>query len=222
MAGKGGADSEKLAGVDTAVAVDLALVLVVDCSSSVDDGDFQLQMKGIAGALRDPAVYQAIASGQHRMIALALVHFSNAHSQVTAMNWRILASREQLADAADFIERSKRHWLSGGTGLAAGLEHAIAVMETLPVPATRRTIDVSGDGEDNENGDLRGVRALAAALDITVNGLPITYGSKYLFNYYRDRVIVGTAAFVEPATTLEDFDETMLRKLLREINTPVS
>ena len=222
MAGQSGADSGDLAGADAPIAVDLALVLAVDCSSSIDEGDFQWQMKGIAAALRDPAVYHAIGSGRYRVIALALVHFSNARSQVTAMNWRILGSREQLAAAANFIEHSERHWLSGGTGLAAGLEHSIAVMQTVPALATRHTIDVSGDGEDNENGNLEGTRALAASLGITVNGLPITYGSKYLYSYYRNRVIVGDDAFVEPATTMKDFNDTFLRKLLREISTPVS
>ncbi len=43
--------------------VDLALVLAVDCSTSIDAGDFRLQMDGIAAALRNPAVAKAIAGG---------------------------------------------------------------------------------------------------------------------------------------------------------------
>ena len=39
-------------------AVDLALVLAADCSSSADEGDFRLQMDGIAAALRNPALFE--------------------------------------------------------------------------------------------------------------------------------------------------------------------
>ena len=55
------------------MSVDLALVLAVDCSSSVDAGDYQLQMSGIAKSLRNPNVLDAIESGENQKIAFALV-----------------------------------------------------------------------------------------------------------------------------------------------------
>ena len=61
--------------------VDLALVLAVDCSSSVDAGDYHLQMFGIADALRSPKVLNAIQSGEHQRIALSLVQRSTRKSQ---------------------------------------------------------------------------------------------------------------------------------------------
>ncbi len=43
---------------------DLSLVLAVDGSSSVDIGEYALQMRGIAAAFRDPEVHGAIAAAR--------------------------------------------------------------------------------------------------------------------------------------------------------------
>lgn len=206
----------------TSPAVDVALVLAVDVSSSIDAGDYQMQMDGIADALSDPAIRDAIAAGPNRRIALALVQWSTAVSQATSLNWRPLASRQELVTAARDIKAIKRQWRPGGTGLAAGVDYSIALFQALPVAADRRVIDVSGDGADNDNGDASLSRNNAVALGITINGLPLIYGSQYLLNYYHDQVIGGPGAFLEPAADLRSFREAMLRKLLREIGAPVS
>ena len=41
--------------------VDIEMVLAVDISSSVDAGEFQLQMNGLAEAFRNPEIIAAIA-----------------------------------------------------------------------------------------------------------------------------------------------------------------
>ena len=203
-------------------AVDLGLALAVDCSSSVDAADFRMQMDGIAAALRDPSVYEAIASGSHRQIALALVQWSNWNTQVTVLRWRVLADRVHLEAAASKIENAERHWQPGGTGLAAGVDYSATLLQALPVVAERRVIDVSGDGEDNDGGDTIAARDRALALGITINGLPIINGSRYIVDYYRDQVIGGPGSFLEPADDMRSFRDAMLRKLLREIGRPVS
>jgi hypothetical protein len=207
---------------DSTFTVDLGLVLAVDVSSSVDAGDFRLQMDGIASALRDPAVQAAIAAGSNRQIALALVQWSDAQSQVTSLHWRILATRQDIEAAAHEIETIERQWRPGGTALAAAVTYSAALLQSLSVAAERRVIDVSGDGEDNDGGDAPTARDTALALGITINGLPILYGSHYLLNYYHNQVIGGPGAFLEPAADLRSFRDAMLRKLLREIGSPVS
>jgi hypothetical protein len=46
--------------------VDLRLVLAVDSSGSIDDGEFILQRWGYANAFRNPRVIGAIRSGVHQ------------------------------------------------------------------------------------------------------------------------------------------------------------
>jgi uncharacterized protein DUF1194 len=84
--------------------VDLALVLAVDCSSSVDVGDFRLQMDGIAAALRNPPLFEAIAAGSCQQIAMTLVLWSSRDSQAIAIAWRVLSSRLELEAMAQELK----------------------------------------------------------------------------------------------------------------------
>ena len=197
--------------------VDLALVLAVDCSSSVDAGDFRLQMDGIAAALRNPPLFEAIAAGSCQQIALTLVLWSNRNSQAIAIAWRVLSSRLELEAIAQETEKAERRWRPGGTGLAAAVDFSVSLLQTLPIAARRRAIDVSGDGTDNEGGDAARARDGALALGVTINGLPIISGSHELEAYYRDRVIGGPGSFIMPAVNILSFRDAMTRKLLREV-----
>jgi hypothetical protein len=200
--------------------VDLALLLAVDCSTSIDSGDFRLQMDGLAAALRHPAVVKAIAGGEHRQIAVSLMLWSDRRTQHIVLPWTLLAGRASLETAAQRIAVMERRSQPGGTGLAAGIEYAALMLETMPFTADRRSIDVSGDGQDNEGGSAAASRDQAVLRGITINGLPILSGSPSLESYYRTEVIGGLGAFVEPARDIMDFRETILRKLLREIGRP--
>jgi Protein of unknown function (DUF1194) len=207
---------------DAGLAVDLALVLAVDCSSSIDAGDFRIQMQGIAAALRHPEVAKAIAAGEHQRIVLSLVLWSNAKVQMIALPWRLLANPVDLEIAAGQVEAVQRNLPGGGTGLAAAIVFSTALLSALPIPAKRYTIDVSGDGEDNEGGNAGAARDLAVARGATINGLPIIDGSSSITRYYSAQVIGGPGAFIEQAETIMSFRDTILRKLLREIGRPVS
>lgn len=197
--------------------VDLAIILAVDCSSSVDAGDFHLQMFGIADALRQRAILDAIQSGDNQRIAFSLVQWSTKLSQHIAVKWRQLATRDDLLQTALEIENADRQWLIGGTGLAAAIDFSVVLHQKLPSQTLRRVIDVSGDGEDNEDGDVAFSRNAAIAQSITINGLPIIDGSHYLEAYYRYRVIGGPGSFVMPAANMFAFKEAMAQKLLKEI-----
>src|SRR6185369_15985708 len=67
--------------------VDLALVLAVDCSTSVDAGDFRLQMDGLTAALRHPALARAIAAGERRQIAISVMLWSDRWNQHIVLPW---------------------------------------------------------------------------------------------------------------------------------------
>ena len=196
---------------------DLAIVLAVDCSSSVDAGDFHLQMYGIADALRQPQILDAIQSGANQRIAFSLVQWSTKRSQHIIIKWRQLATQNDLFQTAADIEGAERQWLIGGTGLAAAIDFCAALHTKLPGKTARRVIDVSGDGEDNDDGDVPFSRNAAIVQGITINGLPIIDGSHYIEAYYRYRLIGGPGSFVMPAANTFAFKEAMAQKLLKEI-----
>jgi len=112
--------------------VDVALVLAVDVSTSVDSGDYALQTLGIARALREPDIFDAISSGAFKAIALSLVQWSTHGKQSLSIPWRVLQSQSDLELAAQSVEQMKRDWRPGGTGLAAGLQFSAGVFDSLP------------------------------------------------------------------------------------------
>ena len=62
--------------------VDLALILAIDCSFSVDSREFALQMEGIGSAFMRDEVKKAIAQGQRQRIAVAVVQWSDERNQI--------------------------------------------------------------------------------------------------------------------------------------------
>ena len=208
-------DAEQLA--EAGDTVDLALVLAVDCSSSVDDVDFGIQMAGIAAALRHRALLEAIKQGKHKRIAISVMLWSSERVRVIAVPWRVLAEAGDLEAAAREIESIRHNLSPGGTALEAAIDHAAQMLAEVPFAAERRTIDVSGDGWENKGGNPAMARDRAVAKGITINGLPLTRGSKLLTAYYQSEVIGGPGAFVEPAETVLQLPDAILKKLLREI-----
>ncbi len=101
--------------------VDVALVLAVDCSSSVDAGDYRLQMDGIAKAVRHPRILEAIKAGPLQRMALCLVQWSNRHNQTIAVPWAGLSDQADIEAFAVATEKAERHWTPGGTGLGAAM-----------------------------------------------------------------------------------------------------
>src|SRR5690606_32932374 len=82
--------------------VDVALVLAVDASGSIDPAEFQLQKEGIAGAVTHEVVLQAVTSGPNRRIAVAYVEWGSPGQAETVVNWMFVedkASAERFARA---------------------------------------------------------------------------------------------------------------------------
>ena len=111
-----------------------------------------MQRRGIAGALRAPEVFDAIKAGENGRIVIALVHWSTRVSQTLVFDWHVLEAQSQLAAAASEIETIERHCIAGGTGLAEALIFCAPLFTGVATNATRKVIDISGDGEDNEGG----------------------------------------------------------------------
>ena len=197
--------------------IDLALILAVDVSTSIDAGDYQLQMSGIASALRDKEFIDAIGSGPHSSIAVSVVQWSTRLSQEVTLDWTIIGNSSQAKDAAGVIESAARRWMPGGTGMAAAINFCVRHFDRLRIQSKRRVIDVSGDGEDNEDGDINGSRDEAISRGITINGLPIISGSGSIQSYYDQNVIGGPGHFLVPAANVLDFQRAIKEKLLREL-----
>src|SRR5690348_4468523 len=88
-----------LPGAALAQKVDLALVLAVDVSASVDAKRYDLQRQGLAAAFASDAVIGAIASGEHQRIAVTVVEWSGPQNQKQVLPWTLV---EDAASARAF------------------------------------------------------------------------------------------------------------------------
>ena len=203
--------------------MDLELVIAIDCSYSVDEGEFELQAGGIGAAFRTEEVIDAILQGGHGAIAVTVLQWSSQLSQEVAIPWTLIDSRESVIALSVAIESMPRLTADGGTSISAAIAAAIRLFDHSPVQGVRRTIDVSGDGRNNNGPALRVARDTAVGRGITINGLAILNEVQTLHLYFRQQMIGGTGAFVETANRYSDYPEAMARKLVKEITTlPIS
>jgi hypothetical protein len=208
--------------------VDLLLVLAADVSRSIDTDKFKLQREGYAAAFNDARVVNVITSGLHGQIAVSFVEWSGASSQRLVIDWTLikdLDSARQFGDQLLEIPRS----FADSTSISGGLDFALAQFAGAPFDAARRTIDVSGDGNNNSGRDVRSARDEAVGAGVTVNGLVIltdprpSWASEHtnppggLEKYYRDNVIGGPGAFVLVAKDFNSFGDLLIKKLIAEI-----
>ncbi|BBK32626.1 uncharacterized protein DUF1194 [Stella humosa] len=198
-------------------AVDLALVLAVDGSSSIDDREFRLQMRGYADAFRNPRVVQAATTGASHRIVVTLVQWSNLHDQRQAVPWTLVEDAQSAGRLADLIENAAREVPAGSTSISGAIDFSARLLGDRRWQPARRVIDVSGDGLNNMGRQPSAARDAAVAAGISVNGLAITTEVPALDIYYEDNVIGGPGAFALATDSFENFPEAILKKLLREI-----
>ena len=197
--------------------VDLELILMADASGSIDHGEFLLQRRGYALALRDPRVLDAIQNGPLGRIALAYVEWSGPGHQTPIVPWTLIGDRAGLADFANRLEDVLRQIFYGGTAPGNAILYGVASLQTNAYKGLRRVIDVSGDDFDIDGIPVAEGRDWAVARGITVNGLPILDGQPALAPFFRDYVIGGPGAFHITATDFRDFAIAVRKKLIREI-----
>ena len=206
-------------------AVDVALVLVVDASLSIEADEFQLQKEGIAQSVRDTSVLSAIRSGRERRIALAYVEWGSPGLAQVVVDWQIIdgpATADQFAKDLLAAARSRHTW----NAIGDGIDRAAQLIRECPCQPKRRVIDVSGDNPDAQS--LRPsmiARDDAVRQDIVINALAIIEdkslgpnGRPWLVEMYEQEVIGGPGAFVLPANTREDFTRALKEKMVLEIS----
>ncbi len=205
--------------------VDLELVLAVDVSRSMDYGELQVQRDGYVAAFRNPEVIDAIRQGVIGSIAVTYVEWSGAFFQQILIPWRVISSSqdaEAFADelAAAPITRER------GTSISGSLMFASGQFSDNGFEGTRQTVDVSGDGPNNDGLPVAPARDQLVKEGITINGLPIlihpsdvgSFGQvSDLDVYYQDCVIGGPGAFMLTVDSVDRFEAAIRRKLVLEI-----
>jgi hypothetical protein len=109
----------------------------------------------------------------------------------------------------------------GLTAIGNAIHYAIGVVDRSPFIAEHIIFDVSGDGIDNDGGNLPSARASAMRRNITINGLTVLGDSNKevdLVEYYKNEVIVGDDAFIEVANGYADYARAIVKKIRQEVS----
>jgi len=199
-------------------ACDLALVLAVDVSGSVDNAEFRIQMQGIADGLRDPFVSAALIEAN---AALTVVQWTGSNRQTVTLPWRHVGTPVELFAFAEDVAQAPRRWRNFSTAIGEALLFSSDQFGLVP-DCTRRVIDVSGDGSSNEGVPPHAVRETLSDMDLTVNAIVVEGAEPDLPQYFRDHVIWGGGAFVITSASFDDYPERMRLKLQREVSIPIA
>lgn len=199
-------------------ACEVALVLAVDVSGSVDPQEYDIQMQGLALALRDGAVSEALVRGGAHV---ALLQWTGSSRQQVTLPWREIRSFDDSDALADEIAGAPRAWRNYSTAIGEALRVAADLFDEVP-QCRRHVIDLSGDGLSNEGPEPASQRARLTARGITVNALAIEGAEDDLTAYFYENVIMGTGAFVATAAGYDDYPDRIRQKLLREVTKQTS
>lgn len=205
-----------------------ALAIGLDISGSVDQAEYRLQLDGLAAALLNPDVRQALMAIPDVPVNLFIYEWAGTATQKTLLPWTSIDSDETLQGVASGLRAAIREPGQVATALGQAMLFGAAALETQ-LNCWRRTIDLSGDGQSNIGPRPRDVQHLIAP-DITINAIVIGSDGNQnpgaidseiglLTSYFIARVIRGDSAFVEAALGFEDFENAMTRKLLKELQT---
>jgi hypothetical protein len=203
--------------------VDLALVLAVDVSLSMEPDEQELQRQGFVEAFRSPEVHEAIRKGMLGRIAVVYVEWAGAGYQQVVVPWTVIEQAgESRAFAARLAESSIQRF--GYTSISGAIDFSLNQLRQSGITPVRQVIDISGDGANNQGRIVTAARDEAVAQGVTINGLPLmlnrpggAWDIENLDLYFRDCVIGGPGAFMIPVREKAQFAEAIRTKVVREI-----
>ncbi len=201
-----------------ALSCDTALLLSIDVSGSIDGGDYRLQTEGLAAALADPEVAEALVRGQ---VALAVVQWSGTAQQALVLPWQRMLEPGAVARFAESAAAMPRAFKGSDTAVGNAVLFALAQFSAVG-DCKAMVIDISGDGQENAGFTDAFARSEAVTQRVAINAIAIEEpGPAFpITSYYRGWVITP-GGFVVTARGLRDYAETLRMKLLRELVRPV-
>lgn len=194
-------------------ACELSLLLAVDVSGSVDRREFSIQMIGLAEALRDGIIAEALVQQE---AYLSLMQWTGSSRQRMTLPWQQMRTYQDVIAFADAIEGDERIWRNYSTAIGEALQAAHYAFAEVP-PCTRRVVDVSGDGVSNEGAAPEMLKRALQRDGFVINAIAIETDKTDLTAYFYENVIAGEGAFVMTADGFEDYPEKIRRKLQREV-----
>ena len=197
-------------------ACEVALVIALDVSRSVDKYEYVLMRNGIGAALLDDEVIDLIGWMPGGMM-VTVTQWGGPGQQRQPIGWSHLTDRESVVTFVERLIRIDRGFWMADTSVSEALLHAESQFRHSDRFCTRQVIDVSGDGISNAGPEVRPISITLGQRGITINGLVVDGARPDPVAYFLTEVIRGPLSFVEIADGYDDYERAMKRKLLREL-----
>ncbi|TPI49681.1 DUF1194 domain-containing protein [Mesorhizobium sp. B2-9-1] len=209
--------------------VDVELVLAVDVSLSMSPAELEIQRHGYAAALTHDNVLKTIADGAYGKIAVTYVEWAGTTWQRVIVPWTVIANRDDAEKVVAQLNASPPD-SARRTSISGALSFGSDLFAESGFQGTKRVIDISGDGPNNQGAPVDLTRDEVVKQGITINGLPLmtrggfsgAFDVENLDRYYSDCVIGGPGAFMIPVNDWTQFPEAIRRKLVLELAGPAS
>ena len=199
----------------------VALAFALDVSASVNAREYDIQKGGLASALRDPEVIEAILIEPGSVWFFAY-EWSASLQQAVIRDWAQMRDPGDIRRFAAGLDAHDRRFARSSTAVGQALLFGVRRFTSLPALCERHVIDVSGDGVNNEGLPPQALRRAGRLGDVTINALVIAGATPDPVPYYRDKVIHGSDAFMMVARNgFDDYPDMIKGKLLRELRPPI-
>ena len=210
-------------GLADGVQTDANIVTGLDLSGSIEAPEAQLQIDGIAMAIRSPQIIAAIQHGQHRRIGFALFVWADGNYPVLA-SWRVIGSPQEAVAVSEEAAKQLRAIrasdivvrLGALTDVSSAIDFGAGMLEAAPFTTNHRIINIISNGVDNVGEHAYLARNRAVAQGMTINGVALGR-DRTIYDYFKREVIGGPQAFVLAASDPEHLVEVLARKFTSEI-----
>lgn len=194
-------------------ACDTALILTIDVSNSIDPTEYRLQADGMADAVLDAEVSEALISGQ---VAVAVIQWSGVDRQELSIPWRQLRSVTDVQAFAVNARTMPRAFVQSDTAPGDAILFALDQFSGAP-DCERQVIDISGDGPPNAGTDTRLASRMAERQGVTINGIAIESMGVAITTFFT-RSVITRDGFVITARTHREYPKSIREKILREVS----
>ncbi|TNM62780.1 DUF1194 domain-containing protein [Aliirhizobium smilacinae] len=200
---------------------DVALVLAIDGSGSVTDGEYRFQKSAIAAAFRDDAIISAMKDAG--TVMLSAIFWGDGEFPTESLDWFVVHGGLGAEDFARALERNERH-VYGDTNIGSGLWAALDKLSEPGICARRLVINLSGDGRETMvpkqriRATLYQARLRTIQMGVTINALAIADEDEDLAAYYAQQVVHGTGGFTMTVKSQADYALAIRQKLKRELS----
>lgn len=204
--------------INAQTVVDVELSLIIDGSVSIDESDFENQLKAYFEIFNDDKLFNdTISKGENGSIAVNLIQFGGStREEIEFMHINSVETSREFASKIQIGNQIQIDKISGGTSFTNAIREGRETLQSNSFDGIN-IIDLSTDGRQSEidsSTQLNQEREEAENAGIIVNAIGL--GSDTFKDSLKEVIVVNGEAFV--AEDITEFRSVLEEKIVAEIS----